>query len=333
VICNRCHRNVAEKDVALHMASHKGKAPISVTPRVHSERSRGQIRVPSSSPSIDDISKEFFSALPQKSNPSYAWVKALFLQILKEMGLTITTLETIVRRGTTQAQVTFDETRNVKLEYDDNWLRTLDEEEIRAVLSHEACHIAVLPYTTYNLKMGSQSFVQWQMIFIDLYDEFLAHEEFRRRFGGSKIVEAYANVRTREFTSLDNVLRLSKLGAMDEGHALFLILNDAIFFPILGRPEFLQWCKANGLNNTYSFLNLLIEDFNYVESLRLSRVETMDRVVLAAGLWTGVDARSLLKEDKIVFLPSAQKAEDLVREKDPPLTESWLQRRLARSAS
>ena len=56
-------------------------------------------------------------------------------------------------------------------------------------------------------------------------------------------------------------------------------------------------------------------------------------LLFAAGLWTGVDARALLKEDKIVFLPSAQKAEDLVREKDAPLTESWLQRRLAMSAS
>jgi len=221
----------------------------------------------------------------------------------------------------------------VKLEYDDNWLRTLDEEEIRAVLSHEACHIAVLPSTTYYLKMGSESFVQWQKIFIDLYDEFLAHEEFRRRFGGSKIVDDDANVRTREFTSLDNVLRLSNSGTMDEGQALFFILNDAIFFPILGLSDFSQWCKAHELNNTYFYLNWLIEDFKYIESLRLNRVGTMDRVVLAAGLWTGVDARALLKEDKIVFLPSAQKAEDLVREKDAPLTESWLQRRLAMSAS
>jgi len=60
---------------------------------------------------MEDISKEFFSALPQKSNPSFAWVKDLFLQILREMGLTIAALETTVRRGTTQAQVTFDETR------------------------------------------------------------------------------------------------------------------------------------------------------------------------------------------------------------------------------
>jgi hypothetical protein len=243
------------------------------------------------------------------------------------MGLHTKSLKAQVKRATTLAEVFFDEQRNVELNYDDNYFRTLSKEEVEAMLSHEACHILTLPHAGIQVVESPPEIMEMQISFVELYDEFLAHEEFDRRFRGKNLFETYRNIKISEFRSYETVLTMSSAG-MPSTKALYTILNDAVFFPTIEDASFHKWCDKNHVHNIGVFLDWLLEDFKYIESLHLDRLVTMETVILSGALSMGVDADALLKRDRIVFLESALGCEQMVSKKNGHLAELWQQRRL-----
>jgi hypothetical protein len=288
--------------------------------------------------SFEEFSKRILASRPQKSNLSSGQVRDVVGQILKEMGLPISSLK-IGLKGRVQAEVVFDEERNVELNYDDNYFRTLSEDEIKATLSHEACHIATLPHSKVIIMANTRSlqlsdpFQSMQMSFIELYDEFLAHKEFARRFRGTDTFSLYDKIKDRDFDNYGIILKSARAGLMDAANAIITILNDAVYFSVIGDSRFLKWCKNNGLQSASLFLDWLVDDFRFIEGLNLDRDETMRTVVQEGVLSLGVDAAIMLSQDRVVFLSSAPEAENMMETKNRDLAVRWRERRLAISSN
>jgi hypothetical protein len=332
VICSRCHRNIPESELASHMLNHRGKSHGFPSNPKQSQKPTATIPM-----AFEEFSRRMLASRSQKSNLSPDQVGEIFGQILKEMGLPINSLKIDVKRRI-QAEVLFDERRNVELNYDDNYFRTLSEDEIRATLSHEACHIATLPdsnvivmSSTGSLQL-SDPFQSMQMSFIELYDEFLAHKEFARRFRGTDTFTLYDRIKDGDFNNYSIILKTARSGLADATNAIILILNDAVYFPLIGDSRFLKWCQDNGLLSVALFLDWLVEDFRFIEGLNLDRMETMRTVVQEGVLSLGVDAAVMLAQDRVVFASSAPEAESTMETRNRDLAVRWRERRLAISS-
>jgi hypothetical protein len=336
VTCSRCHRNIPERELASHMLTHKSKVHrFPSTPKAGPEPARP---ASTSAISLEEFSRRMLASRPQKSNLSSEQVKGVFEQILKEMTLPISSLKVGVKRRV-QAEVVFDAQRNVELYYDDNYLRTLDGGEIKATLSHEACHIATVPDSNVvvvsNTKTvdPSDPFQSMQISFIELYDEFLAHKDFAQRFRGSDTFALYDRIKGRDFNNYSIILKSARTGWADATNAFILILNDAIYFPVIGDTRFLKWCKESGVLSLSLLLDWLVDDFKFIEGLNLERMETMRTVVQEGILSIGVDPATMLAEDRIAFVSSAAEAENLTETKNRELADRWRKRRLSISGN
>src|SRR5690348_3710987 len=89
-------------------------------------------------------------------------VKQSFLQIIQEMGLKVKSVEITTNARVLDTSVMFAEEKNIRLDYRVGFFNMLTPEEIIAVLSHEACHIAVLPHTTYWVNAGDPESIEIQ---------------------------------------------------------------------------------------------------------------------------------------------------------------------------
>ncbi len=334
VICSRCHRNIPENGLAAHMLTHKGKVRMMPRAPRQSPKPSTATTIPTS---FAEFSKKIMESRPQKSNLSSEQVRGVFEQILNEMELPISSLK-IGLKTRVQAEVEFDENRNVELFYDDNYFRTLDEGEIKATLSHEACHIATLPDSRVVVVANTSSyqsndpFQSMQVSFIEFYDEFLAHKEFARRFRGSETFALYDQIKDRDFQNYNSILKAARLGLMDATNAIITILNDAVYFPVIGDSRFQKWCEDSGLLSASAFLDWLLEDFRFIAGLNLDRMRTMSTVVQEGVLTLGVDVQMMLAEDAIAFLESAPEAEARMEAKNGDLAARWRERRLAISS-
>ena len=111
------------------------------------------------------------------------------------MRLDASSLKVRVRRVGILADVSFDLNRNVTLTYSDCYFNTPTEDEIKATLTHESCHIATLPDSTILASAADSP----EAAFIDIFREYLAHREFARKFTGTKTFDAFKNLKTRDF--------------------------------------------------------------------------------------------------------------------------------------
>lgn len=326
--CSRCHRDIPENELASHMLTHKSKSRKFPTARAQKQDTLMPV---AEKTSFEEFTRRILASRPQKSNLTPGQVQSIFKQILQEMNLTVNTLKVGLHRGRIQAEIVFDEQRNVELNYDDDYFCTLTEDEIRAMLSHEACHIATLPHSGVLVVAASDSVQSMQISFIELYDEFLAHKEFARRFRGSKTFDTYDKLKDGDFYNYGMILKVARTGVIDPAKALFLILNDAVYFPVIGDSRFLTWCKDNKLERVSRFLDWLVDDFRFIDSLNLDRTNTMETILQEGGLSLGVHPVTLLMHDRIMFADSAPQAEQMVSTKNKDLAERWRKRRLTGS--
>jgi hypothetical protein len=172
-----------------------------------------------------------------------------------------------------------------------------------------------------------------QISFIELYDEFLAHKEFARRFRGTETFSLYDRIKDRDFNNYTIILKSARAGLMDATNAIITILNDAVYFPVIDDARFLKWCQGNGLLSGSLFLDWLIDDYKFIEGLNLDRADTMRTIVQEGILSLGVDARIMLAQDRVVFASSAPEAENMMETKNRDLAVRWRKRRLAISSN
>jgi len=268
--------------------------------------------------------KMTWNSLPQKSDLTTDQVRDVFSRILHEMGLTVNSLKVGIKRAVVQAEVQFDDKRNVALNYDDYWLNTLAEDEVTAVLSHESCHIATIPDSRIVTFGPTPDLVA---AFIEIFDEYLVHTEFARRFRGTRTFDAFSEYKTRDFWSYENILKGVREGLTNPARGLFSILNDAIYFPIVGDRRFVEWCDKNNLRKLPQFLDWLLHDFRLIENLKLERMKAMEIIALEGILSLSVSGQILLTSGDILFVDSAPEAEDALSQKTIELADIWRNRR------
>jgi hypothetical protein len=245
------------------------------------------------------------------------------------MGLRANSLVVRVRRAGVVAQVSFDYERNVTLEYNDYYFNTLTEDEIEATLAHESCHISTLP----DIRISAPAADSPEAAFIDIFREYLAHSEFARKFTGTKKFEAWKHLKTRDFRNYEHILTIAQAGKMDIMKALFGILNDAVYFPVAGDQRFAEWCKKNRLTHLPRFLDWLIDDFKFIQNLKLQRTETDRLLMIEAALSSAVNYCVLLGDysrGRSLFTPTAEAVEEICSKRsETPLINVWRNRRVA----
>ena len=290
----------------------------------------GGTLVPKPSP-FEEYMMNHWKSLPQESNLTTPQVRDIFSHIMNEMGLTINSLRVGVSRARIQAEVLFDAQRNVTLNYDDYYFNTLTEDEIKAILTHESCHIATLP----DSRILAPTPDSPHAAFIEIFDEYLVHNEFARRFTGTKRFDVYKDFKTRDLQNYETILTLARAEQMDIMKALYTILNDAVYFPIVGDHRFAEWCHKKKLTDLPRFLDWLIEDFKFIENLKLNRMETMESLSIEGILSSTVNYYLLLGDssrDNSLFTPTAEVIEEICsRKSKTPLIEVWRDRRMAES--
>jgi len=324
VICGRCHRSIPQRELNNHMASHKSKKPKPFPRGIPPAQTGTQPPLPSS---FEQFVADHWKSLPAKSDLSTEQVRETFSAVLREMDLPVASLKVRVERARIQAEVLFDANRNVTLNYDDNYLRTLSEDEIRAMLTHEGCHVATLPDT----QIIAPSADSPHALFIDIFDEYLGYAGFARKFGGTRTFDIFKDMKARDFQNYDVIVTMAQAGAMDILKALFAILNDAIYFPTVGDNRFADWCKSKRLTYLPQFLDWIIEDFKFVESLKLTRTQTMELLHVEGGLASAVNFYLLLGDHSRgpdLFAPAAETIFNIFAEKSKsPLMQVWRTRR------
>ena len=280
-----------------------------------------------SRPSFEEFMETHWKSLPKKSGFTTQQVEEIFTGLLKEMGVTWNSIKVGVRRAKVQAEVLFDHKKNLVLNYDDNYFNTLTEVEIRATLSHECCHVATLPDSTILAPSGDSP----QAMFIEIYDEYLVHKEFARRFGGTLTFDAFRGIKNKDFQNYDRIVTMANAGMMNVTNALYTILNDAIYFPLTGDSAFADWCRAKNLPDLNQFLAWIIEDFGFIEGLKLTRMQTMELVPTEAALSAAVNYYHLLGDDRTygpeLFTSTANIMEEMVAKRtSTPLIDVWRKR-------
>jgi hypothetical protein len=270
-----------------------------------------------------------FESREQKSHLTQSEVLHVFGEIVQEMALRIQHVEPKIDcAGQSQAMVRFREDGVAQLLYCDYYLNTLSKPEIRAVLSHEACHVATVPSSRVPYDDEASRFVNWfNRTLYEIYLEWLAHQEFLQRFRQDVRFELYRSIKIADFDSYGEIVGLVRAGLLPAVEGLYTILNDAIFFPIIGDKSFEEWAAANDLSESVKLLEWLVEDFRYVESLNLDLLKRFIKFRNISIFSLKVESDSLMSANRIRFAnPPPSMRDDAKLDIDPVIEKNWRER-------
>jgi hypothetical protein len=275
------------------------------------------------------IIRRRYASRTQKSRLTQNEVLTIFKEILREMMLPTKTIESrLDYSGKFNVSVTFLENGSVNLYYCDYYLNTLSKDEVRAVLSHEACHIATLPNSKLPYDTEASQYVNWfNQTLWEIYCEWLAHQEFVRRFGQDIRLGAYRSIKIEEFEAYADLVEQSRARPQFAAHGLYAILNDAVFFSVIGDDAFTNWAANNDLSELIKLLNWLVEDFQYVESLKLGWDEAIHKLRNIGQFCLNIDADILMSADTLRFVkPPVSKRDHAKLTIDSIIESNWKRR-------
>ena len=270
-----------------------------------------------------------FESREQKSHLTQSEVLHVFDEIVQEMALRIQHAEPKIDcAGEKQVMVRFREDGVAQLTYCDYYLNTLSKPEIQAVLSHEACHVASVPSSRVPYDVEASQFVNWfNRMLYEIYLEWLAHQEFLRRFRQDVRFESFRSIKIAEFDYYGEIVGRVRVGLLPAVEGLYTILNDAIFFPVIGDKSFEEWAAANDLSESVRFLEWLIEDFRYVESLNLDLLKRFIKFRNISVFSLKVESDSLMSANRIRFAnPPLSMRDDVKLDIDPIIEKNWRER-------
>jgi len=278
---------------------------------------------------MKEIIRQKYASRAQKSRLTQNEVLALFKEILHEMMMPTKTIESrLDYSGEFNVSVAFRENGSASLYYCDYYLNTLSKDEVRAVLSHEACHIATLPSSALPYDTEASQYVNWlNQTLWGIYCEWLAHQEFLHRFRQDIRLGAYRSIKIAEFEAYADLLERSRAYPQFAAHALYTILNDAVFFSVVSDDAFTNWAANNDLSELVKLLNWLVEDFQYVESLKLGLDEAVHRLRNIGQFCVSIDADVLMSANTLRFVkPPMSKRDHAKLTIDPVIEGNWKRR-------
>jgi len=233
------------------------------------------------------------------------WLKKNFVDVLNDLDISYGKI-TISRKQNLDAiiAVKWYENGRIKLQYRE-MLEEYSSNEIKALLKHEACHILTLPSSKLVMKSTykGKAFFKYVMV----YREFIAHQEFLKRFGIDENLTFYHK---RHFKMYDLLVEESrKIWVSKKYHkypeildAVFGIMYDSIYFFVMGGDSFYKWCREKRLEKFNLFLKWVSEDMKYFYNLTGREEQKVDLIQAAAIFPISIDVGNLLTNDVIIMM-------------------------------
>jgi hypothetical protein len=315
--CPVCRRPIYEDKYREHLLTHKTKLPRHLKRnRRHKSSSSATTTTPtlqkSSSIPFDEVWKKYQKELPKKSQLSKKNIQDMLEVKLKENEITYNSLTIEATQGMESLEITFqDENRNLVLKYGIPFMNSRTEDQIEAILTHEICHVITLPTT--NISTKDVGTIEQQMLMVDYmtsYDEYLAHVEFIKRYGDTKLLEELINSQKTLFNNFDNIMNAIRNRIVRNGTQLNKIIHsiiyDILLFFIVGERHFFEWCEETDLNSLYEFANYIYEDFEYIRNLNLTHHKTRDLVEFSLVLSISINPFIMMYENRIEFAETAE---------------------------
>ena len=220
------------------------------------------------------------------------------------------------------------ENETAHLYYCDYYLDTFSVDDVTALLTHEVCHIATFPSSRSLYFTEAPQIVIWfDQQLRNIYCEWLAHNEFLRRFGKTERFERYRMIKIAEFESYDVILERTRGAIQSAIEGLCTIFYDAVFFPAVGDDAFAKWADSNDLSASLKLLGWILEDFQYVRSLKLNRSDVFIKLRNIGKFCLSVDMDDVMSANRIRFVnPPPSLRDDALIDVDSKIDDNWKER-------
>lgn len=198
--------------------------------------------------------------------------------------------------------VNWSEGREILLQYHDT-IKDFSMKEIRAVLKHEACHYLSLPISKMTSYKDMESYnVKYALVF----REYLAHKEFKNRFGFDENLKSY---HVKLFKTYDTLVegsrKIIKAGKWDMFStvldSVFGMLYSSMFFYVFEDDAFKAWCEENDLSNLHVLFSWIYEDMKYFDEMVIRPEDREQLIQKVAALPVSMDYSRLLMNNALTL--------------------------------
>jgi len=293
--------------------------------------------------SFEESFRQHVSQMPVKSTLSEEQIHSKFMNSLVEVGAEYGSLKLKPTDDPEFIEVFIDEHRDITLKYSPVSLRTITEEQIDALLLHEACHATTLPNTLLRVPDTENEMTTFIADCMTNYHEYLAHVEFVQRFKHDLRHDSLRQQQISLFKNFEVIVNSTKFMlnfGMTKGlhvnqfkvlQQLHSITYDALFFYVTRDDSFTKWCKKHMLQKLDTFVGWLYEDFEHIRSLGLTLEKAMEKVMTSGVLSMSVNPIKLMIFGQIEFADTTKKLhEDMIeRGQDMDLVKLWEMRHLS----
>lgn len=199
--------------------------------------------------------------------------------------------------------IKWDGNGKIILEYCD-LLEDYTDREVKAVLRHEACHYISLPTSWMIFYRGKNSLnAKYAMVF----REYLAHKEFKNRFGFDEDLKSYQKKLFNQYFSY--LLKGGRYIIKHTGDArleviitsVFAMVYTAIYYFVFDYITLKRWCQINDASNLYVFFSWIYDDMRYFDEMTASSEEKEHLIQKAADLVLSMDYCSLVMNNELRF--------------------------------
>lgn len=248
-----------------------------------------------------------------------------YIEILREVGIERADDAVIAfdeDAGTMMAATRSEDGPGLRVRRDTFDRIVTDADLLQMGMRHEACHLAVSPTFDVPVREGTPLQVQTNLHYLDLYREYIAHQEYLRRFGAS--FDPLAAKLFAPASAWEDTNRQVRAAGGAEGTwilhvGIFRIFYDAIYLELVGRSDFRDWCQAAGLSGLYRLFRLVMDDMRVIhesERLYADQLEMMNDSLKFACM---VDLEVMLHDGKLVLLRPVAEVPDV----DPLIAARW----------
>ena len=154
----------------------------------------------------------------------------------------------------------------------------------------------------------------------------MAEKELFARFQGTELLDTYRMIKIRELETYESLLEQSRAHLALTRDAVYSILNDAVFFPATGNDSFAIWADKNDFSSIVQLLKWLIQDFQYVESLKLDLDGVFSKINEICISIARIDLDVLVTGNKLTFVdPAGIKQYIETAEIDSEIKKNWIE--------
>lgn len=218
----------------------------------------------------------------------------------------------------------------IVLTYAPHFLRVCTTPELlRVALLHEVCHPLSAPSAKVTIPTyASVAARECCVAYLDLFREFIAHQEFLKRFPSEATLFAEWELRTLQPRTL--TVRTPIVG--QDGFflylgKLFLVFYNAIFLELVQNPFFASWCSSRRKSATYQLFRYIMEDVAHIAGRVVEYQAKLDLMVDSFKLVMNVAVDELEADRLALLAPVGERAGELGL--DEEIAALWARRDIA----